>query len=245
MLIRSSILVAGLGLLGPSMPTAQAQDYGEWRALTSDEEKARIAAVRPGSVAPAVVEADFDGDGTKDKVLIAIRKADGARRVIAVMGNRVNVIEPKGVDAPDGLGLADSGSDDTICGNAFQQLHKEACDDYPAHMNFRYCDGPHAAHVTLKRPGFLWIGGRGFNLQGFLEMRSRVYALYVWDRKKGRFLSPSWISSATKMFLTTGSFCVASRRIDRAIATPVFEDAKPQADLGRSAPRRSGRGFDR
>src|SRR5215217_4752638 len=153
MLIRSSILVAGLGLLGPSMPTAQAQDYGEWRALTSDEEKARIAAVRPGSVAPAVVEADFDGDGTKDKVLIAIRKADGARRVIAVMGNRVHVIEPLGVDAPDGLGLADSGSDDTICGNAFQQLHKEACDDYPAHMHFRYCNGDRAAHVS-ETPGF-------------------------------------------------------------------------------------------
>src|SRR5829696_5451551 len=40
-------------------------------------------------------------------------------------------------------------------------------------------------------------------------------------------------------FLTTGKFCVDSRRIDRAIATPVFEDAKPRADLGRSAPRRS------
>jgi hypothetical protein len=235
MLIRAPTLVAVLGLLSPAMTTAQAQDYGEWRALSSDEEKARIAGVRLSSVAPAVIEADFDGNGTKDKVSIAIRKADGARGVIALIGKRLQVVEIE--KATDALGLADPTSHDTICGKALRELHEEACNDYPARVTLKYCNGYHPARVTLKHPGFLRIG-----------MRRRMFDLVVWDPNKRRFVVPSWIGPS-KLLLTTGVFCVDSRRVDPAIAAPTVRPplhrAERRADLGPAAPRRSGRGLGR
>jgi hypothetical protein len=138
---------------------ALAQNLGNWRALTAEEEKARIADVSPESIDPATIEADFDGDGRKDKALIAINQSDGVRGLIAVINGRIHVISPDGVEASDGLGLAESGSWDTVCGNAFREFHD--CRDYPS-------------RVTLKNPGILRISdGRT--------------TLYFWSRKTRSF----------------------------------------------------------
>ncbi|MBJ6128038.1 hypothetical protein [Microvirga splendida] len=154
--LHAFLSIAALGMNGSA---ALAQNLGNWRALTAEEEKVRIADISPGSVDPSTIEADFDGNGRKDKALIAINKFDGARGLIVLVHGRVHVISPDGVEASDGLGLAERGSWDTVCGNAFREFHD--CTDYPS-------------RVMLKNPGILWIGnGRT--------------SLYFWSRKTKSF----------------------------------------------------------
>ncbi|MFC4175313.1 hypothetical protein ACFOYU_25140 [Microvirga sp. GCM10011540] len=166
---RSTILHAlcGIGLLAACTP-ALSQELGEWRALTAEEEKSHKGDVPADSADPLSVEADFDGDGRKDKALIAARRADGIRDLIVRMGDRIHVLvrsEEGGasVGAEDGLGLAEPGRWETICGNAFRDLQGGLCESeqYPE-------------AVTLKHPGLLHISpGEAM--------------LYFWNRKKKTF----------------------------------------------------------
>ncbi|WP_230531691.1 hypothetical protein [Microvirga roseola] len=163
-----SCLTVSIALFVPALSAAHAQDLGGWRALTAEEEKARIAGVPSDSVDPAMVEADFDGDGTTDKGLIAVRQSDGARGLIAVLKGKVHVIDPDGIEPSDGLGLAEPGTWETVCGNAFREFHQAACEEgYPA-------------RVTLKKPGILWIG-------------NGQTVLYFWNEKAGRFAGAAMV----------------------------------------------------
>lgn len=157
---RKTILaVLGLGLTWSIAAGASAQDLGSWRPLTAEEEKSRIGDTPAGSIDPAMIEADFDGDGRKDKALIAVRKSNGSRGLIAVLNGRVHVIDPDSIEPSDSLRVAKPGRWNTICGNAFREFHE--CAGYPG-------------RVTLKNPGILAISdGRT--------------VLYVWDRKAKRF----------------------------------------------------------
>lgn len=149
---------------------ALAQDYGEWRALTEEEDKARIGDTVAESIDPSTIEADFDGDGRTDTALIAVRKADGTRDLIVDLGRSVHVLirsEERGmsVDPEAGLGLAKPRRWDTICGKALRKLQGGLCESerYPA-------------SVTLKLPGILYI-------------ENGLTQLYYWDRKKKAFES--------------------------------------------------------
>ncbi len=164
MTLRNSILHAflGLGLLGTACSAALSQNLGEWRTLTAKEERARLGETPISEADPSTIEADFDGDGRKDRALIAVRRSDGARGLVVAMKGRVRVIEPEGVEPQDGLRLAEPGSWDTICGNAFREFHQEPCDEgYPA-------------RVDLRNPGILRIS-------------NGATILYFWDRTTGRF----------------------------------------------------------
>jgi hypothetical protein len=157
--IPAALVSIALGLSWPFPSGAQAQDLGEWRALTPKEEKDRIGKTPRSEADPSMIEADFDGDGKKDKALIAIRISDGARGLIAVMNGHIHPINPDGVEPSDGLRFAKPDRWDTVCGHAYREFHD--CTDYPS-------------HVTLKNPGILWISvGRT--------------VLYFWDRKTKRF----------------------------------------------------------
>ncbi|HZH51445.1 MAG TPA: hypothetical protein VEZ16_06130 [Microvirga sp.] len=141
---------------------AWAQDLGEWRALTEEEENARTEDVESDSIDPAMIEADFDGDKIEDGALIAIRKSDGARGLIVVMKDRVHVIDTEHIGPKDGLGLAPPGSWDTVCGNAFREFHREACNSgYPA-------------RIKLKTPGILLIGN-GSTVLHFWNPRTKRF----------------------------------------------------------------------
>ncbi|KAB0267990.1 hypothetical protein [Microvirga brassicacearum] len=118
-----------------------------------------------------MIEADFDGNGIKDRAQIAIRKSDQARGVIVTTKGRVHLllilsegdeIRADHSDLKDnGLGFAKPGRWDTVCGNAFREFQEESCEDYPK-------------SVRLRNPGILVV--------------SNTYALlYFWDRKKEKF----------------------------------------------------------
>jgi hypothetical protein len=149
---------------------ARARDFGEWRALTAEEENARIGDTPAGSVDPSTIEADFNGDGRTDRALIAVRKSDGVRDLIVDTGDRIHVLvrsEPgrESVEPEDGLGPAKPGRWETICGNAFRELQGGLCEteNYPR-------------TVTLKNPGILHVSpGQAI--------------LYYWDRRKKAFAS--------------------------------------------------------
>jgi hypothetical protein len=155
--LHAFLSIAALGMNGS---VAVAQNLGNWRALTADEEKARIGDTPAASVDPSIVEADFDGDGRKDKALIAVRKSDGIFGLIAILRGRIHVLDTDLVEASDGLRYAESGTWDTICGMP-DRANDASCDEYPS-------------RVTLKNPGILWIGnGRT--------------SLYFWSRKTKNF----------------------------------------------------------
>jgi hypothetical protein len=158
-----------IGILAASSG-AEAQDFGEWRALTTEEEKAHNADIPADSVDPVMIEADFNGDGRKDKALIAVRKADQVHDLIVDLGDRIHVLVRseaggEGVAPGAGVRLAESGRWETICGNAFRDLQGGMCEseNYPR-------------AVSLKRPGIISISD-GATL------------LYYWDRKKKTFAS--------------------------------------------------------
>ena len=153
------LAVVSAGLSSLPVSSTLSQDFGFWRALTTEEEKARIGDASANSIDPTMIEADFDGDGRKDKALIAIRKIDGARGLIAVLNGRVHVISPDGMEPSDGLGLAKRGISNTDCVSPIREFHDFT--HYPS-------------RVMLKNPGILWIGnGRT--------------SLHFWDRKKKQF----------------------------------------------------------
>lgn len=157
-----TVLIA-LSLSLSWLPAAGAlsQDVGPWRALTAEEERARIGDTPAQSIDPSMIEGDFDGDGTKDKALIAIRKSDGVFGLIAILKSRIHVLDTDLVEPSDGLGYAKPGTWKTICGIANRASDDESCKEYPS-------------RVTLKNPGILWIGN-GRTL------------LYFWDKKTRRF----------------------------------------------------------
>lgn len=172
--IALRILACVIPLAGGSPAQAQAQaqtqtqDHGGWRALTTEEEKARVGDTPAESVDPAMIEADFDGDGRKDKALIAVRKADGMHNLIVDLGTQVQALiqsDQRGmsVDPQAGLGLAKPGRWETICGNALRKLQGGLCEAerYPA-------------AVTLKRPGILYI-------------ENGLTQLYYWDPRRKAF----------------------------------------------------------
>ncbi|MBM1171128.1 hypothetical protein [Microvirga arabica] len=151
-----------IGILVAAPPAAIAQALGEWRALTAEEEQARIGDTPSGETDPSMIEADFDGDGRQDRALVAVRRSNGARGLVVATRGKVQVIKPEDVEPQDGLRLAAPGPWDTVCGNAFRAFHQGTCNDgYPS-------------RVELRNPGILWIGnGRT--------------VLYYWDGKTNRF----------------------------------------------------------
>lgn len=156
-------ILFGIGLMWLLIPSAQAQDFGPWRPLTTEEEQARIENVPVEDADPSMIEGDFDGDGIQDKALIAIRKADGARDLIALIKtNKVYPLMVGTVDSHDGLRLAESGLWDTICGNAFREFHQKMCaNGYPRQIN-------------LKNPGILVVS-------------DGQTSLFFWQPQKKRF----------------------------------------------------------
>lgn len=143
--------------------SALAETASAWRSLTADEERARAGDVVAESLDPAAIEGDFDGDGKKDRAEIMVRTKDMARGLLVSMKGASKVVATgDGVSDQDGLGLAEPGPWDTVCGNAFREFHQKACEDgYPSRL-------------TLKNPGILLIGnGRTM--------------LYFWNPKKKAF----------------------------------------------------------
>ncbi len=154
-----AVLMLGLPALLPA--AALSQDFGPWRALTAEEERARSGDTLSATADPSLIEGDFNGDGTGDKVLIAIRKADGARHLIAVTQNPNHPVERGTAEPDDGLRLAEPGPWDTICGNAFREFHADLCaSGYPK-------------QIRLKNPGVLLVG-------------SGQTSLFYWEAKKKR-----------------------------------------------------------
>jgi len=130
---------------------AQAQDFGEWRALTAEEEKARIGDMPMTSIDSSMIKADFDGDRRIDTALIAVREGDQTRDLIIKMNDQIHVLVRSSesgvtVGPEDGLRLAKATRWDTICGNAFRELQGGLCESekYPK-------------AVTLRNPGLLRI----------------------------------------------------------------------------------------
>ena len=160
---RSIFLAVLMMCLPALLPSAAlSQDFGPWRALTAEEERARSGDTLSESADPSLIEGDFNGDGKSDKVLIAIRKADGARQLIAVTRNPNNPVELGAAEPDDGLRLAEPGPWDTICGNAFREFHADLCaSGYPR-------------QIRLKNPGVLLVG-------------SGQTSLFYWEAKKKRF----------------------------------------------------------
>jgi hypothetical protein len=168
--VTLALVSTAIGLSSLWLSGAQAQDLGEWRLLTAEEEKARIGDSPSNSIDPAMIKADFNGDGRIDTALIAVRKSDQSRDLIVKMDDRIHVLvrsEVSGVSigAEDGLGLAKPGHWDTICGNAFRELQGELCESekYPK-------------AVILRNPGLLRIS-------------SGEAVLYFWNGKKKAFES--------------------------------------------------------
>jgi hypothetical protein len=170
LLSRAWQIAWSIGLAGAAVaaPVALAQDFGEWRALTVEEQKAHLGDVPAGSAAPLMIEADFNGDGRKDKALIAIRKADQVHDLIVDLGDQTHVLVRseeggEGIAPGASLGHAKPGRWETICGNAFRDLQGGLCESekYPR-------------AVRLEHPGIICIAD-GETL------------LYFWDRKKKTF----------------------------------------------------------
>ncbi len=160
------LLAAGFSVLPIS--EALSQDFGAWRALTAEEEKARAENSPSVELDPTTIEADFNGDGKTDTALIAVRLSDQARELIVDMNGHTHVLihveeGEERIGPDDGLGLAEPRRWETICGNAFRKLQGGLCESegYPK-------------AVTLKNPGFLYISPGQTNL-------------YFWDRKKKTF----------------------------------------------------------
>jgi len=155
----------GIGLLAaPS--TAIAQDIGEWRTLTAKEEQTRIADTPSGEADPSMIEADFDGDGKKDKALIAIRRTDDALGLIVLLRNRPQIIvlseyKRSGQDV-DQSGLPHSGLRIAEPGAWQPNCYDDACFKRPPRKR------------VLKNPGILYYDGPNT-------------VLYFWEPKTRSF----------------------------------------------------------
>ena len=160
-------ILAGIGLVCSLMSGVQAQDFCPWRPLTEEEEQARTENVPAEDADPSVIEGDFDGDGTQDKALIAIRKADGVRDLIVLIRtNRIYPVMVGTVDPRDGMRLAEPGPWDTICGNAFREFHEKMCaSGYPK-------------QIKLKNPGILVVSNGQTSLF-FWNSKKRLFDAYI------------------------------------------------------------------
>jgi hypothetical protein len=160
-----------LALLSASLPwlaplSALSQDFGPWRTLTVEEEKARIAGISPESVDPSLIEADFDGNGKKDKALIAIRKADKARGLIVVLNGQLQVLALFRERVPwlddDESGLRDTGLQIAEPGSWQPNCYDDVCFKHPPKKRI------------LKNPGILLL-------------EDLTTMLYFWDPKTKSF----------------------------------------------------------
>ena len=159
------VLSAGIGL--SVLPDATAQDLGAWRALTAEEEKARIGDTPASKADPSTIEADFDGDRTKDKALIAVRSTDGARGLVVSLkaGLHVLVLSGENRDGTD--------ADKSPLLEAGIRVAKPG----PWRPNcFEDCSNNPPKTAVLKAPGIL-----------FYDDASTM--LYWWDAKRKRFTS--------------------------------------------------------
>lgn len=158
-LIKSIVCLC---LLWQMCAAALARDLGVWRELTAEEERARTAGTPFESTDPSTIEADFNSDGVKDQAMIAIRRTDQVRGLIAVVKGQVHVlvVEPKTITEYDGLGVAQPGEWNPICGNALRAFHQ--------------CGPDNPRKLRLKNPGILLIG-------------DGTTVLYYWNEKSKRF----------------------------------------------------------
>lgn len=150
--------VVSLCFLGQMCAAAFASDLGVWRKLTDEEEKVRTTE----STDPSAIKADFNGDGIEDLAMIAVRRTDQVRGLIAIVKGKVHVIveEPKVIAEYDGLGLAQPGEWHPICGNALRVFHR--------------CGPDNLRKLRLKSPAILLIG-------------DGVTVLYYWSERTKHF----------------------------------------------------------
>jgi hypothetical protein len=86
------LLSLSLDLPSLAIPRALSQDLGPWRALTAEEEKIRIGETPSSEADPSMIEGDFDGDKTKDKALIAVRRSDGIRGLVVLLKSQHHIL---------------------------------------------------------------------------------------------------------------------------------------------------------
>ncbi len=162
---RIRVAVAVASILAPLSASGKAPTG--WRDLTPEEERLRVADTAPDSIDPAAIEADFDGDGAKDRAAILVRLADGARGVVVALKNRVVVLAFSGSDRS---GIDPDAEDLTLAtgglGVAKPGLWAPNCFD----------DDCKAARrsVRLKSTGLIVID-------------ETITLLYYWNPKTGRF----------------------------------------------------------
>jgi len=159
------VLSTGIGL--SVLPDAGAQDLGAWRALTTEEEKARVGDTPQKDADPSTIEADFDGDKAKDKALIAVRTTDGARGLVVFLKSGLHVLVLSGENR-DG-----TDADKSPLLEAGIRVAKPG----PWRPNcFEDCVAHPPRTFALRNPGIL-----------FYDDGSTM--LYWWDAKKKRFTS--------------------------------------------------------
>ena len=158
------LLTVSIPVLAPE--GVLARDLGSWRALTAEEEKARIGGTPSESVDPSTIEADFDGDGRRDQALIAVRTSDGARGLIVALKSRLHVLvlsgeNRAGIDA-DKSALLEAGLQVVKPGSWQPNCFDDECSRNPPRR------------IRLKYSGIL-----------LYDEGSTV--LYYWDAKAKRF----------------------------------------------------------
>ncbi|HEX2136888.1 MAG TPA: hypothetical protein VHG30_13445, partial [Microvirga sp.] len=167
----SRIVLAAM-LAGGAVTPAKAAviDLQEWRALTAEEARA-MAGGEPASkearpAPPFAIEADFDGDGVKDRAEILVRRSDQARALVATVRGKTYLLTISNpppfeenlhlLDLKDGVNLqtAKPGRWSPNC--------------------FDDCDSRRTKPTRLKNPGII-LGADTITL------------LFYWDAKTRRF----------------------------------------------------------
>jgi hypothetical protein len=159
--------VFSIGFLCAAGTIALPQDFAAWRTLTAEEEKSRIGDLPVGSSDPSMIQADFNGDGKKDKALIAIRETDGARGLIVALAGRSQILvlsEENGSGADsDQSGLLNKGLSIAEPGSWQANCYDDECFKHPPRTRI------------LKNPGILFYDGPNT-------------VLYFWDPNSKRFV---------------------------------------------------------
>jgi hypothetical protein len=167
-ILMSHLLIvwALLSVVVPVSSTAQAQDFGIWRALTAEEEKTRIGDTPISEADPSMIEADFDGDGRKDKALLAVRKTDDVLGLIVLLKARSQVFVLSEYNR-SGLDVARSGLPDAGLRIAEPGAWEPNCYD-------KECFKDRPKKRILKNPGILYYAGPNT-------------VLYFWESKTRSF----------------------------------------------------------
>jgi hypothetical protein len=160
------LLSMALGPLLPMPSTAQAEDLGAWRVLTAEEEKIRVGETPSSEADPSMIEADFDGDGRKDKALIAIRKPDDVLGLIVLLKSHPQIFvlsehNRSGLDV-DQSGLPHSGLSVAEPGAWQPNCYDDECFKRPPKKRI------------LKNPGILFYDGPNTVLY-FWEPRTKSF----------------------------------------------------------------------